>query len=318
MITVENATVDHPAGSGSNRTIRADTDENLPGLEKLAATIKTEGALACLQLNHAGRFAGAQEVVAPSEVNTFGRTPRAMSIEEIKSARDKFVQAAERAFKAGFDMVELHGGTGYLLAQFASPRTNKRNDYYGGSLEKRMRFPLEVLQAVREAAGNKPVGYRFLADEWLPDGLTLEESGVLASRLSHGGVAYLSVMGGTYESFSMPEVVKASKKPGYMADLAGEIRDHVRVPVIAAGRIAVGHIAEEILASGRADLVGLARVLWADPEWPEKVRREMEDDLVICDPSCRDVCMQLVMQGKPAFCPQWSPEKTRRLKDLYE
>ncbi len=318
MITVENATVDHPAGSGSNRTIRADTDDNLPGLVKLAETIKNEGALACLQINHAGRFAGVQEAVAPSEVNTFGRTPRALTLEEIEEIRNSFVRAAQRAFKAGFDMVELHGGTGYLLAQFASPRTNKRKDYYGGSLEKRMRFPLEVMQAVREAAGNKPVGYRFLADEWLPDGLTLEESGPLASRLSDTGAAYLSVMGGTYESFSMPEVVKAAKKPGYMADLAGEIRDQVRVPVIAAGRIALGHVAEEVLSSGRADLVGLARVLWADPEWPEKVRQDREDDLVICDPGCRDVCMQLVMQGKPAFCPYWSPQKSRRLKDLYE
>ncbi len=318
MITVENATVDHPAGSGSNRTIRADTDDNLQGLEKLARAIKDEGSLVCLQINHAGRFAWVEEAVAPSQVNTFGRTPRAMSIEEIKSVRDKFVQAAERAFKAGFDMVELHGGTGYLLAQFASPRSNKRSDYYGGSLEKRMRFPLEVMQAVKDSVGNKPVGYRFLADEWLPDGLTLEESGPLASTLSHGGAAYLSVMGGTYESFSMPEVIKATKKPGYMADLAGEIRDQVSVPVIAAGRIAVGHVAEEVLASGRADLVGLARVLWADPQWPQKVRQDREDDLVICDPGCRDVCLQLVMQGKPAFCPKWSPEKARRLKDLYE
>jgi len=317
MITVENATVDHPAGSGSNRTIRADTDDNLQGLEKLAHTIKDKGALACLQINHAGRFAAVQEALAPSAVNTFGRTPRAMTTEEIKTVRDKFVLAAERAFKAGFDMVELHGGTGYLLAQFASPRSNKRNDQYGGSLEKRMRFPLEVMQAVKEATGSKPVGYRFLADEWLPDGLNLEESGILASRLVEAGAAYLSVMGGTYESFSMPEVIKTSKKPGYMADLAEEIKDLVRVPVITAGRITTGHIAEEILASGRADLVGLARVLWADPEWPQKVYQDREGDLVICDPECRDVCLQLVMQGKPAFCPQWSPEKTRRLKDLY-
>jgi len=318
MITVENATVDHPAGSGSSRTIRADTDENLEGLKKLARTIKEQGALACLQINHAGRFAAADEPLGPSAVDTFGRMPRAMSSQEINDARDKFVSAAKRVARAGFDMVELHGGTGYLLAQFASPRTNKREDDYGGSPEKRRRFPLEVFSAVKEAVGNFPVGYRFLADEWLPGGLDLEESTLLARGLSQAGAAYLSVMGGTHESFTLPETDKKSRQPGYMSDLAGEIRYQVNVPVITAGRISHGHVAEEILGSGQADFIGLARVLWADPEWPRKVREGREEEIIHCDPACDDVCMQLVMQGRPAFCPRWSPDKTRRLKDLFE
>ncbi|MFP4040247.1 MAG: NADH:flavin oxidoreductase [Desulfosudaceae bacterium] len=318
MIVVENATVDHPEGSGAPRALRADSDDTRPGLGELAATIQKGGALACLQLNHAGRFAMVAQPVAPSRVETFDKLPRALEIDEIKTIRDKFAAAAKRARQAGFDMVELHGGTGYLLTQFLSPRTNRRTDAYGGALENRLRFPLEVLEAVKAEAGDMPVGCRFLADEWLPDGLRLEESVQAARILTEAGLAYLSVMGGTYESFMLPEVVERSKGQGYMADLSEAVKKAVTIPVITAGRIAAGEVAENIIASGRADLVGLARVLWADPEWPQKVKEGREKEIIHCDPDCKDICMQLVMQGKPAYCPQWSSEKTRRFKDLFQ
>lgn len=310
MVVVENATVDHPAGSGSHRTLRADTDENLAGLTQLADTIKEQGALACLQINHAGRFAGAtQEALAPSAVETFGRIPKALNEGEIRAIVRKFAEAALRVKKAGFDMVELHGGTGYLLAEFVSPRTNKRDDIYGGSLENRQRFPLEVLAEVKASVGDFPVGYRFLADEWMQDGLGLAESRQFARRLAASGVAYISVMGGTYESFFLPEIVRRSRTPGYMVDLAAAVKKEVDVPVIAAGRIATGVLAEGILAEGKADLIGLARVLWADPEWPHKVREGREGDIVHCNPDGDDTCMKLVMKGKPAFCVRWPREK---------
>ncbi|MFO8112927.1 MAG: NADH:flavin oxidoreductase [Desulfosalsimonadaceae bacterium] len=318
MITVENATIDHPEGSGSNRTIRADTDENLEGLSRLADEIKKQGAVACLQINHAGRFAGVKAPVAPSAVDTFGRKPKPLDAGEIDAVREKFAKAAARVKQAGFDMVELHGGTGYLLSQFVSPRTNKREDEYGGSAENRMKFPLEVLRAVRDEVGDFPVGYRFLADEFLPDGLTTDASAPFAAALAGAGAAYLSVMGGTYESFMLPEIIEKSKTEGYMADLAGAIKQHVSVPVVTAGRISSGSTADAILEKGQADLLGLARVLWADPEWPEKVRQGREDEIVLCDPSCPDICMQLVMKGKPAYCPQWEPAKTRKMKDLFQ
>ena len=318
LITVENATVDHPAGSGSNRTIRLDTDDNLSGLKELAGEIQKQGALAGIQINHAGRFAGTAEPVAPSAVDTFGRTPRALTKDEIKNICDKFRDAARRAKSAGFDMVELHGGTGYLLSQFVSPRTNQRTDDYGGSLENRMKFPLEVLSAVKSEVGDLPVGYRFLADEFLDDGLKPEESNELAKKLSEAGAAYLSVMGGTYESFTKPEIIQRSKTEGYMADLSEAVKKHVSVPVIAAGRISSPQTAENIIAGGRADLVGLARVLWADPEWPQKARAGREDEIIHCDPACEDICMQLVMKGKPAYCTQWPPKKTRKFKDLFQ
>jgi NADPH2 dehydrogenase len=314
LVVVENATIDHPSGSGSNRTLRVDSDDYLEGLATLARVIQQEGARACLQINHAGRFAGvAPQPVAPSALETFGHLPKSLHPDEIKEIVHKYAGAARRVKQAGFDLVELHGGTGYLLAQFASPRTNRRDDDYGGSLENRQKFPLEVVAQVKAAVGDFPVGYRFLADEWLPDGLKLTESSRLAQALAAAGVAYLSVMGGTYESFFLPEIVEKSKQDGYMVDLAAAIKSRVDVPIITAGRIAGGALAEEILAQGKADLIGLARVLWADPAWPQKVKEGKESEIIHCDPDC-DTCMQLVMRGKPAFCVHWPVEKMRSWK----
>lgn len=315
MVVVENASVDHPAGSGSNRTLRADTDDNLSGLKRLASAIKQEGALACLQINHAGRFAhAAQEPLAPSAVDTFGRMPRALETAEIEHVIEKYANAASRAKRAGFDMVELHGGTGYLLAQFLSPRTNKRSDTYGGILENRQRFAMEVLSRVKEKVGAFPVGYRFLSDEWLPDGLQLEESVQFAGSLAQAGIAYISVMGGTYESFSLPEIVEKSKQEGYMLDLAAAVRATVEVPVIAAGRLATGAFAEQAISEGKTDLIGLARVLWADPQWPQKVHDGRDADIIHCSPDCGEACMQMVMKGRPAFCVAWPVEKMKHWK----
>ncbi|MEJ2639083.1 MAG: NADH:flavin oxidoreductase [Desulfosarcinaceae bacterium] len=318
MVVVENSSVDHPLGSGSNRTLRADTDDNLDGLAQLAGVIREAGALACLQINHAGRFAkAASQPIAPSAVDTFGRVPRALETAEIADITAKYAHAAVRARSAGFDLVELHGGTGYLLAQFLSPRTNKRTDGYGGPFDNRRRFALEVLDRVRAAVGDFPIGYRFLADEWLPDGLQLEESKRFAVHLAQAGIDYISVMGGTYESFSLPAVVERSKKEGYMLDLAAEIRSVVDVPVIAAGRLATGAFAERAIAAGKTDLIGLARVLWADPQWPQKVQGGREGEIRHCNPDCGDACMQMILRGRPAICVAWPEEKMKAWKAKY-
>jgi NADPH2 dehydrogenase len=316
LVVVENVAVNYQNGRGSARTLRVDTDECLEGLSEIAAVIHAEGALASLQLNHAGRFAQVENAVAPSAVETFGRMPKALTTGEMQSIIADFAEAGLRAMKAGFDMVELHGGTGYLLAEFVSPRTNKRKDAYGGALDRRQRFPLEVVAAVKKAVGDLPVGYRFLADEWLPDGLNLDESCRFAGALAAAGIAYLSVMGGTYESFRLPPIVEKSKKPGYMVDLAGAVKSVVKIPVIAAGRIATGDLAERVIAEGKADLIGLARVLWADPAWPEKVREGREVEIIHCDPEC-DACTQLATKGKPAFCVHWPHGKIREWKEKF-
>ncbi|MCU0579272.1 MAG: NADH:flavin oxidoreductase [Desulfobacterota bacterium] len=309
---VENAAID-PGGLGSPFTLRLDQDRFLPGLKDLASTIKGQGALAALQINHAGRFAWSSEPLAPSAVATTGKvTPRALTTEEIRELIRKFAAAALRAQAAGFDLVELHGGTGYLLSQFLSPRTNRREDAYGGSLENRLRFPLEVIRAVREALGPEfPVGYRFLADEWLPDGLQLAEAREVARRLAETGLVYLSVMGGTYESFFLPERKEQERHQGYMSDLAAAVKSAVSLPVITAGRIQEPGFAEALLVAGKADLIGLARVLLADPLWPIKAGEGRAAEIVSCEPVC-SLCFQRVMKGQPVICSQWPKEKRER------
>ena len=254
--------------------------------------------------------------VAPSPVETFGKTPKELTKKEITTIQKQFANAALRAKKTGFELVELHGGTGYLLSQFVSPRTNKRTDKYGGNIEKRITFPLEVLKRIKDAVGEFPVGYRFLADEWLPDGLHLNDSIVLAQALKEQGVAYISAMGGTYESFFLPEIIKKSKRPGYMVNIANAVKKEVRIPVITAGRISTPAKAESILKNGKADLIGLARMLWVDPAWPKKARKGENRSILKCSPKC-DACFQLVMKGKPAFCPKWRKDKRDRYRQLF-
>lgn len=316
MIVVENASIT-PGGRGSPRTIRCDHNRYLPGLEKLAQSIKNQKSRAALQINHAGRFAYVPDPVAPSAVETFGRKPRELTKQEITTIQKQFANAAVRVKKAGFDLVELHGGTGYLLSQFVSPRTNKRTDEYGGTIQKRITFPLEVLMRVKDAVGDFPVGYRFLTDEWLPDGLHKRESIVLAKALEEKGIAYISAMGGTYESFLLPEIIKRSKRPGYMTSLSNAVKKEVRVPVITAGRISTPAKAESILTDGKADLIGLARMLWVDPEWPKKARKGEDRSILKCSPKC-DACFQLVKEGKPAFCPKWNKEKRDSYRQLFQ
>jgi 2,4-dienoyl-CoA reductase (NADPH2) len=316
MVMVENASIT-AGGSGSPRTIRCDHNRYLKGLETLADTIHKAKSLAGLQINHAGRFAHVSEPVAPSAVPAFGKNPHALTKREITTIQKQFAKAALRVKKAGFDLVELHGGTGYLLAQFVSPRTNRRSDAYGGTIENRIKFPLEVLKRVKDTVGDFPVGYRFLVNEWLLDGLKQSESIFLAKSLAQEGIAYISAMGGTYESFFLPEIVKKAKRVGYMVSLAAAVKKNVGIPVIAAGRISTPLKAESILREKKADLIGLARMLWVDPDWPKKARKGKDRSIIKCSPKC-DACFQLVMKGKPAYCPRWGKRRRTIYQGLFE
>jgi 2,4-dienoyl-CoA reductase (NADPH2) len=310
-IVVEHTAVD-PSGLGSPFMLRVDDQRFIPGLSSLAKTIQAEGALAFLQLNHTGRYAFTPERLAPSPVKTGNVVPKEMTQKDIEQVVRAFAAGAGRARDAGFDGVELHGGTGYLIAQFLSPRTNLRTDQYGGSLENRMRFPLEVVDAVLEEVGQDyPVGYRFLADEWLPDGLHLEETAAYARKLENRRVAYLSVMAGTHDAFVLPEYQQREKEEAYMVNFAAEIKKAVseKTPIVTAGRIQSPETAERILKDGMADLIGLARVLLADPLWPQKARGTAAGPIIACEPTC-SLCTQMAMKGRPSFCSRW--DKKRR------
>ncbi|WP_051409240.1 NADH:flavin oxidoreductase [Syntrophorhabdus aromaticivorans] len=309
LIVVENTGI-HPSGLGAPSMLRIDDDRYLKGLAGPAKVIRAEGALAFIQINHAGRYAFMPERMAPSPVPIGKATPREMTLEDIEHATAWFARAAARAQSAGFDGVELHGGTGYLLSQFLSPRTNRRTDGYGGTPQNRMRFPLEVVDAVMAAVGKGfPVGYRFIAEEFFPEGLHTDEAIPFAKELAKKGIAYLSVMVGTHESFALEPYATMEKDEGYMAGHAATIKKAVpTTPVITAGRIQSPATARAILEAGKADLIGLARVLFADPLWPKKARGLVSAPIVPCSPSC-SLCTRRVMTGKPPFCSQWDKER---------
>ncbi len=298
------------------RVLRVYDKEHIEPLKKLASVIHEHGAVAVLQLNHMGRF-NFLKPLAPSVVPVFKREPQEMTPEDIAQVQADFANAAGIVKAAGFDMVELHGGTGYLLSEFLSPRTNKRDDKYGGSLDNRMRFGLETLAAVRDKVGNDfPVGYRLLADEYMEDGTTLEDSLPFAKELEAAGAAYINVMGGTYESFALPDVVKAAGEEGHIVKLTAPIKDAVSVPVMGAGKILQPAMAEDILAQGKMDIIGIGRGLLCDPEWPNKVREGRESEIDNCQ-DCH-TCMLRVQAGKPVFCKAWTKERRQRAKEMYK
>ena len=310
MVVVENCTVE-PCGLGNPRTLLISDDQFTPGLAGLAKTIKARGAAAVLQLHHAGRHAKRDDRIAPSAVETWGFTPKVMDQADVDRVVAAFAAAARRAKAAGFDAVELHGGMGYLLTQFLSARTNLRDDEYGGGLAGRMRFPLEVFAAVRAAVGDEfPVGYRFLADECVPGGITLDETLPFALELAHAGVTYLSVVVGCYDS--PPQYVVDDRQEAFMAPFAAAIKAALpALPVIAAGRIQRPETARTVLSDGAADLVGLGRVAFADPLWPRKASGEIAEPITECAPTC-NLCMKRIIEQKPAFCARWPRERRER------
>ncbi|MEJ2718442.1 MAG: NADH:flavin oxidoreductase [Deltaproteobacteria bacterium] len=308
LIVVEHTAV-HASGLGSPFMLRADDDRYIPGLSRLAEVIKGQGALAFLQINHTGRYAFGPDRLAPSSFRAGDVVAREMSLDQIQEIAEGYAAAALRVKQAGFDGVELHGGMGYLLVQFLSPRTNQRTDGYGGRLENRMRFPLDVVERVFSKVGDGfPVGYRFLAEEEHPDGLHPDETTVYAEALVRRGVAYLSVVAGTYDSYALPEYAEKRKQQGYMTHWAALVKQDVpNIPVITAGRIQTPEFAGEILNKGKADLIGLARVLLADPLWPKKALGVISEPIVTCEPNC-SLCQRRTARGKPAFCSQWNAE----------
>lgn len=312
LCVVENAAIDKK-GLGGPYMLRVDDVKYIEGLKKLSKTIQEAGAFAVLQLNHAGKYTYLPEKYAPSKINIWGATTIELTISDIKGIINSFAQSAKRVKDAGFNGVELHGGTGYLLAQFLSPLSNKRTDEYGGTLEKRMRFPIEVVEAVRKAVGSDYLlGYRFLADEWMPGGLTLDESMVFAKKLYELGIDYLSVTAGTHESFTLPEIRERDKKMGFMVEYAEKIKKSlVDITIITAGRIQTPAFADSILVDGKADLIGLGRVLFADPLWVKKAKGLIKEDINICRPTC-NMCTELVKKGKSAVCINYPKEKREK------
>jgi thioredoxin reductase len=224
-----------------------------------------------------------------------------MTLQEIKEMVPKFAEAARRSKEAGFDLVELHGAHGYLLAQFLSGYSNRRTDEYGGTFEKRMRFPLEVVKAVRDAVGpDFPIAYRLSGDEYIENGLTLEETVPFAKRLEEAGVSLIDVSAGLYETAFM--ICQPMDIPlGCNVPSAEEIKRAVNIPVSVAGRINDPVFADGILSQGQADFVTLGRALHADPEFPKKAQEGRLEEICMCI-ACNQGCIDVLGTSVPIFC----------------
>ncbi len=252
-------------------------DRLVPGLSRLTEAIHKEGARVAVQLTHAGAKTSSgvigEQPLGPSEVAPPGskEPPRPMTPSEISSTVTAFADAARRAAEAGCDAVELHGAHGFLIGQFLSPYTNRRQDAYGGDLSGRVRFPAEVIGEVRgKLEGKIPVFYRFGADDMVEGGLTPAEARSAAPLLERAGVDVLDISGGLGGGGS-----DRFSDQGYFIPLAQGIKEAVRIPVIGVGNITEAEYADRIVREGRVDLVALGRKLLSDPEFPKQAAQKL-------------------------------------------
>ena len=265
MLIVEHCYVS-AGGRLSLKQLGINDDELIDGLERLAGSIHALGTPVVVQISHAGGVANRNVIGAePAGPSATGKT-RELSRSEIEGLVEEFAMAAERAIKAGFDGVELHGAHGFLLNQFFSPLLNKRGDEYGGSLENRMRFPLMVVERVRESVGGRLLLYRLGADDLAPNGTQVEDSAAFAVKLEQCGVDVVDVSGGMCGG--EPKQLRSVK--GYFVPQAYEVKKAVRVPVIGVGGITEAEHADRLVREGKVDLVAVGRALWRDPKWAEK------------------------------------------------
>jgi 2,4-dienoyl-CoA reductase-like NADH-dependent reductase (Old Yellow Enzyme family) len=301
LITVEMASPEK-AGRHRNFELGIYDDRFIPGLSRLVEALHARNAKVSIQLGHAGGHTrpdvtGGEPPVAPSAIPHVvqeGTTeiiiPEAMSHERIEQATDAFAQAAARAARAGFDVVEVHAAHGYLISQFLCPAENLRHDEYGGSLENRARFGIAILRRIKTRVPGLPVIFRLNGDDFVQNGMTAEEARQVAVWAAEAGADAIHVTGGHYRSLPSAAVMIP---PMAMPDatflrFASDIRPLVKVPVIAVGRLGDPVLAIGAVQDGHADFVSLGRPLLADPDWVNRAMRGNAVRMCIACNSCVD------------------------------
>ena len=255
-----------PTGKIGPKQLAIHNDSSINGFEKLASALHAVGAPAVVQISHAGGVTNKRVIGAEPAGPSPREKSRMLQVNEIYAIVDDFSLAAERAVKAGFDGVELHGAHGYLLNQFFSPLFNRREDEFGGSLQKRMRFPLLIVEKVRRILGDRLLLYRLGSDDLAPNGTHIEDSIAFAQRLEGSGVDIIDVSGGMCGS--EPRQLRQIK--GYFVPQASEIKKNVQVPVIGVGGITDAEYADKLVNEGKVDLVAVGRAFWTNSQWAEK------------------------------------------------
>ncbi|MFQ6110451.1 MAG: NADH:flavin oxidoreductase [Nitrospinota bacterium] len=295
-------------GRSGGRMLSAADDSTLSGLRKLSSILREGGGRGILQLFHAGRqttqeFTGGKTPLAPSELEepTLGTRPRALTEGEVEGICDAFASAARRAREAGFDGIELHAAHGYLLSQFLSPHTNRREDKWGGSLEGRLRILLEIRERTGSLAGEDfPVLVKINTEDGIPGGLEPEGAAGVAERLLGAGFSAVELSGGMFEAgdFTVRKGLRPKEEEAYFLDAAREIRKRAKGPLILVGGVRSRSVAEGILAEGAADLISLGRPLTREPDLPLLWQEGKEGaDCISCN-----LCIMKVMRGLPNLC----------------
>ncbi len=280
LIVVEHAYI-APEGRFREKQLGIYSDKLMEPLKKLVQEVHKKGAKIGFQLTHAGSRAKTEIIgelpVGPSPVvHPLAEVcPVELTMDDMARLLDLYAAAAERVKKCGFDMVEIHGAHGYLLGQFISPLTNKRQDEYGGNTQSRAKFPVQVVQAVRKQLGKDyPLFYRLGADDRLPGGLTSDEAAVIAGYLAEAGIDCLDLSGNHCQYLS------DNKEQGYFVYLADKIRPAVGVPLLVTGGITEAEFADDLVREEKADLVGVGRALLKDAAWARKAVKDLAGDMV--------------------------------------
>ncbi len=269
---------------------------------QLTAAVHGHDGKICLQLLHAGRYAYHPLSVAPSKkkapINPF--TPRALSARGVERHIADYARSARLAREAGYDGVEVMGSEGYLINEFIAPRTNLRDDRWGGDATRRMQFAVEIVRRIREACGpDFIIIYRLSLVDLVEDGSNWDEIVQQAKAIEAAGATLINSGIGWHEA-RVPTIATSVPRAAF-AGVTAKLKPHVRVPVIATNRINMPEVAEHILAGGGADMVSLARPLLADPEWANKARAGRAHAINTCI-ACNQACLDHVFENKTASC----------------
>lgn len=336
FIIVGASSPDQETGRCSIVALSVDQDYYIPGLSRLAEAMHRHGAKCAVQIQHPGRQAcyprkcqvscsdivtnipgstGHEIVYAEGEAK--GKIARAMEIEEIYDLIEKFTEGAWRVQQAGFDAVELHAAHGYMIAQFMNPVTNQRTDRFGGSYENRMRFILEIIKGIRRKCGKDfPILVRYSAEEWMPEHRHLEESLKIAKTLEEAGVAALDISAGTFEA-SETVMDPMYFHQGWNTYAAAAVKEVVNIPVITSHSLRDPKYCDEIIKTGKADLVGLSRQMIADPYWAQKAMCGQEEEIrkcISCLVGCWKESLMVKQEMRCAINPAMGDERFLHLE----
>lgn len=272
LIIIEHSFI-MPVGKASEQQMSIAEDSMVERLKDLAEVIHKNGSKAVMQINHAGSAASEEVIgntpVGPSAVPNprRGNIPRELTAAEIADVVQGFTKAARRVKEAGFDGVEIHSAHGYLLNQFFSPLSNKRTDEYGGDIYGRIHIHIQIIEAVRIEVGDDfPILLRLGASDFIDGGITIEDSQIAAREFEKAGISMLDISGG----FSGYNVADLAGHQGYFAPLTEAIKKVVSIPVILTGGITDINTAEQLLAEGKTDLIGVGRAILKDSKWAQK------------------------------------------------